>query len=346
MITSRYTLAELVSNAEKLDKLGFDHLKVGDHTLSTNPNSPYPNSQVVLAWMAAHTERAKLSTAVTDPLRRHPVEIAHWIATLDQFSGGRAALGIGAGEEMNLTPFGISWERPLTKLKEAVEVIKKLWEATPTTKADYIGDFFSLTGAYLQIRPLQKPRPKVYIGAIGKKTRILCGELADGYLPMATETPESLRGKILDVKEGASKVGRDILDFDIQAQVYTDVSDDEDAAYRSVESTAKGGLIWERDILKQRTGMQVPDDLTVQRMDVTDKKTMESFNEFAERIPRKLIEEVAVAGSVDSCISKLEKLVEAGATSVIICNLSPDQDRVFQAYGKEIFPYLRERFGK
>ncbi|MDA4136484.1 MAG: LLM class flavin-dependent oxidoreductase [Thaumarchaeota archaeon] len=345
MITSRYTPAELMRNAQRLDTLGYDHLKVGDHTLSTSPASPYPNSQVVLAMIGAHTKRAKLSTAVTDPLRRHPAEIAHWVATLDQFTSGRAALGIGAGEEMNLTPFGIQCDKPWTRLKEALEVIKKLWEATPTRRADYTGEFFSLSGAYLQTLPYQKPRPKIYIGAIGKRTRELAGEQADGWLPMATETPESLKEKFQAIRAGASKAGRDISGFDVQAQVYTDVSEDADRAYGSVEATAKGGLIFERSILKQKTGLDVPEDLSVQKIDVTSKAAMDRITEFAAMIPRKVVEEVTVTGSPDQCISKIEKLVQAGATSVIICNLSPDQDRVFEVYGKEIFPYLRERYG-
>ena len=49
-------------------------------------------------------------------------------------------LGIGAGEEMNITPYGIEWNKPLTRLKEAVEVIKKLWAATPASPADYTGE--------------------------------------------------------------------------------------------------------------------------------------------------------------------------------------------------------------
>src|SRR5580693_4362194 len=213
ILTSRYEPAEIMRYAELLDGYGYDHIKVGDHTLSSDPNTPYPNSQVVLAAVGARTKRARLSTAVTDPFRRHPVEIAQWIATLDQFTGGRAMLGIGAGEEMNITPYGIEWNKPLTRLKEAVEVIKKLWLATPASPAKYAGEIFSLRGAYLQTRPLQRPHPPIYIGAIGKRNREMAGQIADGWFPMATGTPETLSRKFLDVKNGASRSGREMEGF-------------------------------------------------------------------------------------------------------------------------------------
>ena len=328
--------------AELLDGYGYDHLKVGDHTLSSDPSTPYPNSQVVLAAVGARTRSAKLSTAVTDPFRRHPVEIAQWVATLDQFTGGRAMLGIGAGEEMNITPYGIEWKKPLTRLREAVEVIKALWAATPATPADYTGEIFSLKGAYLQTRPLQKPHPPIYIGAIGKRNRELAGQTADGWFPMATETPETLSKKFLDVKNGASRAGRDMEGFDVQVTIYTDISDDADRAYRSVEGAAKGALVWERSMLKERTGLDVPEELSVQKIDVTDKQVMKRMSEFMALIPRSLVDEVTAAGTADECISRIEKLLGAGATSVTICNLGQDQEKVYEIYAKKIFPYLRE----
>src|SRR5215467_13060021 len=102
LITSRYRLDELIRYGMLLDNYGYDHIKVGDHTLIANQDAPYPNSQALLPAIGSRTKRVKLSTAVTDPYRRHPVEIAHWVATLDQLTGGRTVLGIGAGEVMNL----------------------------------------------------------------------------------------------------------------------------------------------------------------------------------------------------------------------------------------------------
>ncbi len=345
LITSRYQVDEIMRYAMLLDNYGYDHIKVGDHTLIANPNAPYPNSQALLPAIGARTKRVRLSTSVTDPYRRHPVEIAHWVATLDHITAGRAALGIGAGEMMNLLSYGIEWKKPLTRLREAVEVIKMLWDATPSTPANYSGEFFSLHGGYLQTRPVQKPRPPLYIGAIGKKTRALAGELADGWVPMASETPETLKEQLQDVESGAGKSGRQMDDFEVAVTAYTDVSEDVERTYKSVEGTARTMLVWEREILKRRAGMDIPEDFSVQRMDVRDKELTEKVNSFTASIPRELIEDITIIGTADQCIAKIEKYLDAGATSLMICNLSPEQERVFEVYAKVIFPYLRENYG-
>ena len=73
--------------------------------------------------------------------------------------------------------------------------------------ADYTGEIFSLKGAYLQTRPRRSQGPGIYIGAIGKRNREMAGRIADGWFPMATETPETLSRKLLDVREGSGEIG-------------------------------------------------------------------------------------------------------------------------------------------
>ncbi len=349
LLTSRYQIDDIVRYSVLLDGYGFDHLKVGDHALVTNSSAQYPNAQVLLAAIGALTKRARLSTAVTDPFRRHPVEIAHWVATLDQLTKGRAALGIGAGEFMNIVPYGMEMRKPFTRLREAVEVIKKLWEATPSNPAQYAGEIFSLRNAYLQIRSYQKPHPPLYIGAIRKKTRELAGEIADGWIALSTESPDTMRERVQDIWSGARKQGRggEIGDsFDVVMTGYTDISDDPEKAYRSVEGAARGGLVWERELLERRTGIKVPEELSVQKMDVTDGSTVQKMNEIMASIPRGLVEEVTLIGkNANDCIHRIEKFLDAGATSVIICNLAQKQEEVFGVYAKEVFPYLRESYG-
>jgi alkanesulfonate monooxygenase SsuD/methylene tetrahydromethanopterin reductase-like flavin-dependent oxidoreductase (luciferase family) len=224
-------------------------------------------------------------------------------------------------------------------------VIKMLWEATPSSPANYSGEFFSLHGAYLQTRPFQKPMPPVYIGAIGPKTRELAGELAEGWTPMASETPDTLREQLEDVKAGAGRSGRSLDGFEVAVTAYTDVSDDVERTYRTVEATARSMLVWERHILKRRAGLDVPEDYSVQRMDVRNREVTKAADSLTASIPRELVEEITIIGTVDQCIAKIEKYLDAGATSLMIANLSPEQERIFEVYANKIFPYLRENYG-
>lgn len=346
IVTSRYALSDVLKYGVLLDTLGFDHLKVGDHTLIPNSEAPYPNAHAILTALGMITKRIRLSTAVTDPFRRHPVEIAQWVATQDQLTKGRAAIGIGAGEMMNLAAFGIEYQKPFTRLKEAVEVMKLLWAATPSKPSNYDGEIFRLRNAYLQTRPVQKPHPPVYIGAVGRKTRELAGEMASGWVPMAMESPSTLKEHLTDVERGANRAGRRLKDIEVAVTVYTDVSNDTESAYRTVEGVARSMLVWEREILKKRAGIEIPEELSVQRMNGTDKSVSKRIEEFAATIPRKLVEEVTAFGTVDQCIEKYEQFLDAGATSIIVCNLGKNQNLVFRKYSKEIIPYLKRNYGR
>jgi alkanesulfonate monooxygenase SsuD/methylene tetrahydromethanopterin reductase-like flavin-dependent oxidoreductase (luciferase family) len=288
LLTSRYSIEDLLRNSILLDEYGYDHIKVGDHVLVANSSANYPNAHVLLAAIGARTKQVRLSTAVTDPFRRHPVEIAHWIATLDQLTQGRAPLGLGAGEVMNTVPYGIELKRPLTRLREAINVIKMLWEASPSNPASYSGEIFTLKNAYLQIGCIQKPHPPVYIGAIGKKTKELAGEVADGWVTMVVNSSNELRGKIQDIERGAGRSGRRD-DFDVVITSFTDIDDDPERAYKSVEGAARGELVAEREFLEKRTGLKVPEDLSIQRMDVTETQLAKRVNEFSALIPRELV---------------------------------------------------------
>ncbi len=344
LFASKHQVGQLVKYAQLFDRCNFDHIRLGDHTLSTDKQAPYPNTSVLLASIGVLTKRLRLSTAVTDPYRRHPVEIAHWIATLDQLTGGRAALGIGAGEMMNLAPFGIEWDRPFERLREAIEVIRLLWTATPSNPVNYTGEIFRLRGAYLQTRPLQKPYPPIYVGAAGPKTRELVGEMADGWLPLAAESPSTLKEHLADVERGAKRAGRSTRSIMIEAAVYTDISEDEEKAYRSVEATARYVLILERSILRKRLGIEVPENLSTQRLNATDESVSDGIDRIAHLIPRGIVEEVTAAGDTEQCIKKFEQYIRAGATSITASFVGPNTRRVIETCGREIIPYLRERY--
>src|ERR1700733_9865179 len=103
----------MVEAAVMLERLGFDHIAMPDHML-------YPEGAhgqdcwTLLAAMAVRTRRITLGTSVSDVVRCHPAVLAQRVATMDQLSRGRMILGLGAGESMNLDPFGIPWNKPVT----------------------------------------------------------------------------------------------------------------------------------------------------------------------------------------------------------------------------------------
>ncbi|BAJ50530.1 N5,N10-methylenetetrahydromethanopterin reductase [Candidatus Caldarchaeum subterraneum] len=345
IITSQHTIDEILRLAILADKLSYDHVRIGDHVIVPNAEVSYPNAQTLLAAFGVLTKHVRISTAVTDCYRRHPVEIAQAIATLDVLTHGRAVLGIGAGEMMNLSPFGIEWTKPVKRLREAVEVINLLLASTPKSPATYEGEIFSLKKAYLQIKPVQKPRPPIYIGAAGCKTRELVGMVGDGWLPVGVESPQTLKKHLLDVKNGAERTSRQISNIDIDVTVYTAVDEDIENAYRVVSPAVKSMLVQQREVLRELTGLEVPENLSLQRIDPTDKERLMSFEEMVKQVPRSAVEDVAAFGPIDSVIGKLEEFLGAGATSLTICIIGLDHEKTLRTYAEKIIPYLKETYG-
>jgi alkanesulfonate monooxygenase SsuD/methylene tetrahydromethanopterin reductase-like flavin-dependent oxidoreductase (luciferase family) len=146
--------------------------------------------------------------------------------------------------------------------------------------------------------------------------------------------------------EGAHSSGRQVDEIDIDVTIYTDVNDDVERSYRVVAPPVKGMLIQQREVLKELTGLEAPESLSLQRIDPTDKSRLEAMAELAEKVPRTTVEDVSAFGSVDSCIKKLEEYLKCGATSITICNLSPVPEKTLHTYSEKIIPYLRETYSR
>ncbi|MCY4194621.1 MAG: LLM class flavin-dependent oxidoreductase, partial [bacterium] len=83
----------------------------------------YFDPLLMMGAVGAQTETIKVGAVVTDLIRRHPAMVANMALTLDHLTKGRAILGLGSGERMNVTPYGIDFERPVGRLEEGIEII-------------------------------------------------------------------------------------------------------------------------------------------------------------------------------------------------------------------------------
>src|SRR5213593_2481021 len=126
--------------------MGVDSLLLPDHYLSFVPRSVWnPESTpaarlvpstdaffdpfVMMGMMATRYRRVRIGTGVTETFRRHPVTLAQAFVTVDHMTGGRAILGIGNGERENTEPYGIPFTRRVSRLEEALTIIRKLWDS-------------------------------------------------------------------------------------------------------------------------------------------------------------------------------------------------------------------------
>ena len=150
---------ELREQARAAEALGYSTLQAFDQ-LALEPMTPVP----ALAFAAAVTTTIRLGAYVFDNGYRHPVLLAKEAAVLDQLSGGRLELGVGAGySEDEYRGSGLAFpaagER-VARLEEAVALLKRLFTDTPAT---FSGAFYRVDGFTLPSRPVQRPWPPLMI---------------------------------------------------------------------------------------------------------------------------------------------------------------------------------------
>jgi alkanesulfonate monooxygenase SsuD/methylene tetrahydromethanopterin reductase-like flavin-dependent oxidoreductase (luciferase family) len=166
--------------ARLIDDLGFDSLWVWDHYVSWNsPNESVLDGLTTLAGLAEATRRVRIGPLVANNTNRHPARLAKIVATLQDLSGGRVELGLGAGGlAFEQTPFGIDQgedSERFARLREAVQLIPALWSGKPV---DFAGRYYQLSGAICAPAPV--PRPPLILGALGPGIARLAGRYADG----------------------------------------------------------------------------------------------------------------------------------------------------------------------
>ena len=203
--------------------------------------------------MAAGTQRSRIGPSVTNPYTRHPALTAAAIATVDELSGGRAVLALGAGG--GLEQFGIDRVNPVGALREAIQIIRGL---TAGEKVDFAGRHFTVNGAQLGFD--WRRQIPVYIAARGPRILELAGEVADGVIIGGFAQPAGLKYALDRVVAGLDRAGRGWADIDVVAWLYTCVSDDREAARRAVSRMVMASVITSRTILDQ-LGIVLPAEL-------------------------------------------------------------------------------------
>jgi len=163
--------------------------------------------QTTLGYLAAHSGRLRLGVGVTEAIRRHPVVIAQSMATLAHITRRPPILGIGTGERENVEPYGLSMSKPVSRLEEALQIIRLCWESTGPV--DFDGKFYQLKQATLDLHPPRKRVPEIWIASHGPRMLDLTGRYGDGWLPVLVTDPDDYAARLEVIRSAARSVGRD-----------------------------------------------------------------------------------------------------------------------------------------
>ncbi|GAA4471201.1 LLM class flavin-dependent oxidoreductase [Phytohabitans houttuyneae] len=195
--------ASVVADARRAEKWGFDYLACGEHLFF----QVAPNPFVQLAAAAAVTSRIRLVSTVS-LLPLYPAALAAKLAAeLDQVSGGRFELGVGAGGEApdEFAAAGVDPADRFRRLDEGLDVVRLLFGGGPVS---YEGRFTRLRGVALDPPPVQPGGPPIWMG--GRKDGAIrrAGRYAHRWMPYMV-TPEALHAGLRGVRAAAAAHGRD-----------------------------------------------------------------------------------------------------------------------------------------
>lgn len=196
--------------AQHVERTGWDGLWYADHFMpnAEDTSAPWPEAWITLAALGANVPRLRLGTLVTGNTYRHPAVLAKMAATLDHITGGRVVLGIGSGWQENEhkqygLPFYTVAER-LKRLDEACQVIQSLFSEP---KSNFDGEYYQLTDASLEPKPVQSPLPLLIGGGGEQVTLKITARYANEWNVWGTV--ETLRHKMAILDKHCADVGRD-----------------------------------------------------------------------------------------------------------------------------------------
>ena len=294
------TIPDSAEAAVKLAQLGeqlsLDYAWFADQTF-------YSDVYVTLGLCAVNTKKIRLGVGVTNPYTRHPAMTARAIATIDVISGGRAVLGIGAGNRRELlAPLALDLGSAASRCRDTAIIVKGLLSGKAF---DYESENFKIKAVKLDLSP--RPDVPVYLAGRGGKILEAAGEVADGVIIGAFVSPESLRYALGNVKKGLEKRGRNLNQIDIVSWVGIEVTDDKKAALeRRKPSVAH--IIGGASIATLRA-IGLEDELAR-----TIKKAYDEGGQAkaAKHVPTILVEDFSIVGTPIECAERIDLLRQAG----------------------------------
>lgn len=255
-----------------------------------------------LAGALAGATRQRIGTAVVPIYNRTPMVLAMTAASLSQLCEGRFVLGLGTSSENIVERWnGIPFERPYTRMRETLAVVKDLLAGE---KVSFEGETIRLSGYRASVEA--HGEPKVYIAALNRRMLRLAGELADGVI-VNMLGPEHVGRVLAEVADGARDAGRDPSEIESVARIHVVHGQPFDAAARIVRG-AFGAYaatsVYNRFF--RWIGFEEEAEAVARAWEARDRDAL------ANAVSDEMVRAMAVSGDTEACRARLDEYFEAG----------------------------------
>ena len=307
---------ELVGLAALADEVGFDAVWF--------PHDPFmKHAWAMTAAVAERTSRVQIGTVQTTPYLNEPSEAATFLATLDELSGGRAALGYGLHTDEMVGWLGFDASDRVERIRSSVDTVRRLLHG------ETVG-----TERYLRFQPL-RPDPPIYVTPFGRDLLELAGEIGDGALPLVMP-PEAAPSVVEAIHAGARRAGRDPAEVDVAACVWLSLAEDGAAAAASL-----------RPIVAYFAPYFLDEQLAPARLSredfqpVRDALAAGDYAGAAAAVTEEMLR-LAIFGTPEDAIDAVAGLHEAGVTHVSLGGpLGPDPAEAIRLVAERVIPAFR-----
>ncbi|NJD60065.1 MAG: LLM class flavin-dependent oxidoreductase [Anaerolineales bacterium] len=262
---------------------------------------------VPMAAYAAVTERIKIGSGVINNWSRNIGLLAATFLTLDDLAPGRIICGIGAWWDPLARNVGIERKKPLTAMRETVDVLRRLLSME---RVSYDGEFIHVNGIELDVvHGRREPRKvPIMIGATGDQMMELAGEIADGVVLNYCAPPEHNDQALELLEKGAKKRGRGLEDIDRPQLVVCSVDLDHDKAFDSARGLLCQYLAQQPHIARSSG---VSEEVVRQIQSILGwPATEEQIEQAKHLVPDELIDRITASGTPDEarcCVNEYRK---------------------------------------
>ncbi|MDE3075379.1 MAG: LLM class flavin-dependent oxidoreductase [Chloroflexota bacterium] len=304
---------ELIRLVRLAEALGYDTLWYANEKM-------YRDTYIGLAVAAMHSSRLKLGTFIVDPYTAHPATTAAAIATLDELSGGRAILLLGAGGA-GVVPLGIPRPKPATALAEAIQVIRALLSGETV---NFEGEVVRLAGGKLHLPA--RPDIPIYVASRGDRVLEMAGQHADGVMIATYATPAGVQHALERVDAGLAKSGRSREDIRIISRVDGWIASDREQARAAVRSMVARFLTSSYPDVSfvQAVGAEIPPDLEA----VLRQKNRELSAVSGHLVTDELVDAFTWAGTIEDVARKVRSVAALGIDDMTILLHPPEGEPV------------------
>lgn len=304
--------------------------------------------QVFLGHFASRVGRVRLGVGLTDAIRRHPVVIAQAMLTLAHMTKRAPILGIGAGERMNIDPYGFDFSHSTSRLEEALQIIRMCFYAHGPI--NFAGAYYRLDGARLDLKAPAGRTPEIWVGAHGPRMLRLTGLYGDGWYPTVITSPAEYASKLETIHAAAREAGRDpeVITPALHRFAVIGSTEQETEAMLETKAVRAFGLVapaelWHSIGREHPLGAQFRGyvDFVPERY---DRKTLEAA---IAAVPPELIRESPLLwGTPEQVTRKIREFGDAGLRHVVIAPVSALVSRRAAFYSLRALYEIKRLLGK